>query len=715
VKNNQKLIRIIILNVIVMILGIFVILSIGQDDECTLPGGHLDSDCDGLSNAFEAGIFGIGTDPYNADTDGDGIDDGEEFDYWGGFSGDVFADFDGDGIKNILDWDSDGDGISDGDELKIGTDPGNEDTDGDGQTDRNEDADGDGINNRNELYIYGTDPLSSDSDGDGLDDSEEIFVYETDPNDSDSDNDGLKDGEEVITYLTDPNLKDTDGDGLDDKDEMLYWYYRGINPFGDLDGDGIPNVLDPDSDGDGWSDGYEIVNGTDPAHNDNEPYSTQVAWVSFKEEVLGSQSIIKVRINVADPFGGLTPTVSSASFSSFSSDVSITSILTTDQINNEVTNSSYCPVIGGESLYQSFISTNSSLDAVDLRFEIGGSFPAGGYTTEIKIRADNTTGTVIGNGTAFIPGPLSPGGQVDVRIEFPNPISVIAGNTFFIEWISPIQGNSYLSWMGTGNNEYTNGIAYDSSGSPVVNRDYIFITYTSAFPVVIPAFGVMEVELTYTSTTLDYSFGLLQINNSYPGFLNFTMSGSGLALDDDNDGYTNPQELLMGTDPGNPDTDGDGVLDGDEFSIFMLNPKLDLDDDGVENEDEFSVYGTDPFNPDSDFDGIKDGYEIFTFLTDPLEPDSDGDGVTDGNEVYVYETDPLDLDTDGDGFSDGEELYVYNTDPTDPSDYPTETFPTGLPTETSGFNSGLIFGFSIMTLVAIVVIISDRRRIRYTD
>jgi hypothetical protein len=36
-------------------------------------------------------------------------------------------------------------------------------------------------------------------------------------------------------------------------------------------------------------------------------------------------------------------------------------------------------------------------------------------------------------------------------------------------------------------------------------------------------------------------------------------------LDADNDGLTNLEEYERGTDPNNPDTDGDGVLDGDEY------------------------------------------------------------------------------------------------------------------------------------------------------
>ncbi len=57
--------------------------------------------------------------------------------------------------------------------------------------------------------------------------------------------------------------------------------------------------------------------------------------------------------------------------------------------------------------------------------------------------------------------------------------------------------------------------------------------------------------------------------------------------DPDRDGLTNLQEFQQGTDPNNPDTDGDGLNDGDEVNKYHTNPLLadtdgDLIPDGVE-------------------------------------------------------------------------------------------------------------------------------------
>lgn len=89
-------------------------------------------------------------------------------------------------------------------------------------------------------------------------------------------------------------------------------------------------------------------------------------------------------------------------------------------------------------------------------------------------------------------------------------------------------------------------------------------------------------------------------------------------LDDDQDGLTNAQEIQIGTDLTNPDTDGDGLNDGAE----QLQ------------------YHTDPLNKDSDNDLLSDGDEINQYLTNPLLSDSDGDSYSDALEL-AEGNDPL--------------------------------------------------------------------------
>ncbi|MEW5822085.1 MAG: TadG family pilus assembly protein [Cyanobacteriota bacterium] len=80
------------------------------------------------------------------------------------------------------------------------------------------------------------------------------------------------------------------------------------------------------------------------------------------------------------------------------------------------------------------------------------------------------------------------------------------------------------------------------------------------------------------------------------------------ATDDDNDGLLNPYEFIIGTDEGNPDTDGDGINDGDEIggtSGFITNARVaDTDGDGVNDGAEIAASTNPLFATDvaGDFD-----------------------------------------------------------------------------------------------------------------
>ena len=117
-------------------------------------------------------------------------------------------------------------------------------------------------------------------------------------------------------------------------------------------------------------------------------------------------------------------------------------------------------------------------------------------------------------------------------------------------------------------------------------------------------------------------------------------------VDSDGDGLTDDVENMIGTNPNDPDTDGDMLLDGEEVNDTMTNPLLsDTDGDGLDDFEE--VMGpTDPLDLDSDDDGLTDGDEVLTEGTDPASCDSDGDGIADGTELGV--TLPVD-DPDGAG------------------------------------------------------------------
>ncbi|MDC1287530.1 PKD domain-containing protein, partial [Gammaproteobacteria bacterium] len=110
----------------------------------------------------------------------------------------------------------------------------------------------------------------------------------------------------------------------------------------------------------------------------------------------------------------------------------------------------------------------------------------------------------------------------------------------------------------------------------------------------------------------------------------------------------------------------DGLLNSSPDTAVVTVVPLDSDNDGITDFIEM-LLGTDPDNPDSDGDGARDGDEV-TAGTNPLLGDSDGDGVSDEDE-RVLGTDPLVADTDGDGISDGDEV-LGNSDPLDNQSVP---------------------------------------------
>lgn len=147
--------------------------------------------------------------------------------------------------------------------------------------------------------------------------------------------------------------------------------------------------------------------------------------------------------------------------------------------------------------------------------------------------------------------------------------------------------------------------------------------------------------------------------------------------DHDNDGLPACLEAQVGTNLRDSDTDNDGLPDGWEY-FNGLDPtnRLDADDDndndGLDNIAEYQ-HGTNPWDADTDDDGLTDGNEVnglvfctTTYKTNPTDPDSDNDGLIDGQERQ-HCTNPHDANTDDDYLLDGVEV-AYGYDPTNPSD-----------------------------------------------
>ena len=205
----------------------------------------VDSDCDGWSD-FDADRDTYESDQYGGN-DCDDTDPITHPDNWEEWYDGVDQDCAGDD-----DYDADKDGFQgpsgvgeDCDDSRKEANPDAQeienslDDDCDGWAE-DDDRDGDGLEDWDE-WAVGTDHTDPDSDGDGRDDGEEIGLIIS-PRDSDLDG------------LIDPWDEDDDGDDILTRSEDLIDVDDDQEADLDVDGDGLPNYLDRDSDGDGYTD-----------------------------------------------------------------------------------------------------------------------------------------------------------------------------------------------------------------------------------------------------------------------------------------------------------------------------------------------------------------------------------------------------------------------------------------------------------------------------
>ncbi|WP_035613148.1 hypothetical protein [Haloferula sp. BvORR071] len=202
--------------------------------------GAGDADGDGSSNAAE---LAAGSLPNNiasvpGDADGDGLGDAWEFTNFGGFQATPGADPDGDRDTNLV-------------EFTHSTDPNLKTSFFSATNDSVPDS---------WKAFYGISSQTGESDldegsGDGLDNLGE-FTAGTSPIDKDSDNDGRFDGPEVNgPVFSNVLVFDTDHDGLSDGEEVI--------DEGETSGYGT-TPTSPDTDGDSFEDGYEVSHSSDP-------------------------------------------------------------------------------------------------------------------------------------------------------------------------------------------------------------------------------------------------------------------------------------------------------------------------------------------------------------------------------------------------------------------------------------------------------------------
>ncbi len=465
-----------------------------------------------------------------------------------------------------------------------------------------------------------------DLDGDGINDLQEIRMG-LDPTNPDTDNDGLSDGSELKNFFTDPKKNDTDGDGLLDGEEIALFYMMGLDPLADYDKDGLPCIMDPDSDNDGLDDKFEIkgfysaywneVIKTNPSQIDTD-YD---GFTDLEEWEIAGQAY---ESDHPDPRkwdsdeDGLNDFQEWEYFKNeYGIPFPVTNILTQDSDGDGLDD-------GQERMYR----TDPTDIDTDGDFDLNGN----GIIDPSELENANHSEAGIGDFTDYgeIMGNTwqdHPWGLTDCPPPNPTPTNPLKADTDndgisdVEEWKAgtiPIEGDS--DGDGLPDQQEYSDFGTDC-GDPDSDDD-----------------GLLDGEEWYY-------FNVTRLIS------NETIAeGCYLTNDDiDNDGLKDGQELLIGTDPLNNDTDGDGLRDGDEIEM-----------------------GTNPLLPDSDGDSILDGLEVHVYNTDPRRQDTDNDGLSDDFEIVpqslyiqnigevIYETDPNDPDSDDDMLTDGEEYYGWN-------------------------------------------------------
>ncbi|NOK60476.1 MAG: hypothetical protein GFH27_549297n75 [Chloroflexi bacterium AL-W] len=584
-----------------------------------------DPDGDQLLDQFEETL---GTSTESSDTDGDGISDGDELALTGT-----------DPTQADSDSDNDGDGLTAQEEVAAGTNPLHPDTDRDT------------LDDRFELEEFGSDPRKQDTDNDGLTDDSEARLG-TDPRNPDSDNDGIRDGAETYTSTT-----STDEHGLevavditgagDVAGDIQFQTLISDTLFQDMPGQMAPAVdittdepfdnarvamrFDPAQVPDGdvenlrilyYDDDEKVFKPTDGAHGVDA--STGTAWAEtshFTTFVLfyipNWNTVWTYAMEPGrDPTGPVTR--------------SLDVMLVLDESSSMRTND------------PSKLRVTAAQNFVDALLP-GDRAGAIGFDTDSRVLQSLTEIT-------------------------PTVRTALSRISNFGD------GTCIATGLTSATQEITSTSATETLKAIILLTDGEDTTCatTPDYPAIAADASAANIQIYTIGLGADINEALLQDLANQTGGQYFPISSADdlpeafrriaeepdPTLDTDEDGLPNWLELqgirlgngtIVTTDPADFDTDGDGLSDGAEVGTRQTGPDGDYYD-GITN----------PRNPDSDWDGLIDREEI-SGITDPANADTDGDGLDDLVEIYSG-FDPLNTNPDGDGFSDAEE-FARDSDP----------------------------------------------------
>ena len=702
---------------------------------------HSDSDSDGLNDAWELkynGSSGVNplsaasdlelnsdvdldslslseeedanTDPENGDTDSDGLNDSYEVEV---------------GL-NASNLDTDSDGLNDAWELKYNASSGVNPLSAASDSELNSDVDVDSLSLSEEEKL-GTDPEDEDTDDDRLNDGLESELKTNATNKyGDKDQDGLYDFEEYLDlYGTPNNSVDIAKYNYNDSstyEDILDIYHK----FG-LDSNKAGYLRDTVFTEDGGFTNYLFWNVT---------FSGGLAGGSVFDDVSYVNNIL-IDVTFSGLYAGGSSDGDVSYINNILIDVTFSGLFAggswTGSViykDNILTNVTFSYSYAGGSLEESVSYMNNTLTDVTFSgFRAGGSWTgavryinntltdvifsgdtAGGSEWAAVSYMNNTLTNVTFNGdsaggsewgvVSYLDNTLtnvtfngdSAGGSVENTVLYESNRFI---NVQYIKrlYAGIVVGDSGVS--ATTHTNYTNNIfdrvqftqlegRRDQYVMTLIGNTIITDSYDSDGDGVGDIFEFLNgMEPEHNDSDSDGLIDSWEVKYNGSSGVNPLSAASELNSDTDGDGLSLSEEEEFGTDPGNNDTDSDGLIDGweamyDESSgvdpLVNASPSelsFDADMDGL-NLSEEEEANTDPEHEDTDRDGLNDSYEVEKGLN-ASNLDTDGDGLNDGWEMKYNgssDADPLSVasasdlnsDTDADGLSLLEEE-EHGTDP----------------------------------------------------